>query len=199
MLYLYIVEHILNRDFPPAPRANQNYSRIIQTSLRVKTVEEGKLRLRVKKRERQRRQNGSTRRMIRAKCVVSRVQPCQLTPVLAARQAFDQGTGRPSNEGSPPLLPWYLHYFCGVIKNPVPGVGQRIRQPLSLRRPCFLFAMLNVNESFSPLFIFFSLPYILCIGLFLYSGLRKYSNIYRSHLWICYVCYIKSFEISSAV
>lgn len=130
----------------------------------------------------QRRQNGSTRRMIRAKCVVSRVQPCQLTPVLAARQAFDQGTGRPSNEDSPPLLPWYLHYFCGVIKNPVPGVGQRIRQPLSLRRPCFLFAILNVNESFSPLFIFFSLPYILCIGLFLYSGLRKYSNIYRSLL-----------------
>lgn len=100
--------------------------------------------------------------MIRAKCVVSRVQLCQLTPVLAARQAFDQGTGRPSNEDSPPLLPWYLHYFCGVIKNPVPGVGQRIRQPLSLRRPCFLFAILNVNESFSPLFIFF-LFHIFCV------------------------------------
>ena len=39
-----------------------------------------------------------------------------------------------------------LHYFCSVIKNPVPG--QRIRQPLYPRRPRFLFATLNVNESF---------------------------------------------------
>lgn len=82
---------------------------------------------------------------------------------LAARQAFDHGTRRPSNEDSPPLLPRYLHYFCGVIKNPVPGAGQRIRQPLSPRRPCFLFATLNVNESFSLTSLSFSLSLCLCV------------------------------------
>ena len=67
-----------------------------------------------------------------------------------------------------------LHYFCSVIKNPVPG--QRIRQPLYPRRPRFLFATLNVNESFFLPPLSLSLSFSLCILSILVVSL--YSFVY---------------------
>lgn len=71
-----------------------------------------------------------------------------------------------------------LHYFCSVIKNPVSG--QRIRQPLYPCRPRFLFATLNVNESFflPPL----SLSFSLCIlSILVLSILSCIQNVPRRH------------------
>lgn len=71
-----------------------------------------------------------------------------------------------------------LHYFCSVIKNPVPG--QRIRQPLYPCRPRFLFATLNVNESFflPPLPLSFSLYLSLLLTLYSLYSRRFYSFVY---------------------